>query len=176
MTRKEFTLSFPVVLLVVISNFYLLGLSYAMDVVKAAAGLYDQDKWVPLAQAAVNLAVSILLGRQIGLAGIFWGTLISTLIPLIAKPLIVYPRVFACSPLSYFLTMLYELASAAVLCGLSVFLCSLLPHTLTAFLRFLLSFAITVPTSLGCFFLFHWKSPHLPALLSRFRSLLSKRR
>lgn len=171
---EEFSLSLPVVLLVVVANFYLLGLTYVLDVVKSAAGLYDRDKWVPMAQAAVNLGISILLGLRIGLAGIFWGTLLSTLIPLFVKPVIIYRDVFEKSPLSYFLTLLYEIVTTAILCGASLGLGLLIPIE-GALPQLLVRFAVTGVVSVGLFFLFHFKSPHLPSLMGRVKKLLFRK-
>ncbi len=166
-------LSFPVVALVVISNFYLLGLTYALDVVKSAAGLYDQDKWVPLAQSAVNLAVSILLGMKIGLAGIFVGTLVSTFIPLLAKPWIIYKNVFETSPRTYFLNQLFEIGVAVILCLSCIFFCGLITFS-SPLLQLLFNLIVTAPISIGVFLIFHLRSPHLPSLLARAKSLIRR--
>ena len=166
-------LSFPVVVLVVISNFYLLGLTYALDVVKSAAGLYDQDKWVPLVQSVVNLGVSIFFGMKIGLGGIFLGTLVSTFIPLVAKPFIIYKNVFHSSPRAYFLNQLFEMIVAAALSLASILICGLvnLPSPL---LQLLFNLVVTAPVSLGVFLVFHLHSPHLPSLFARVRSLIRR--
>ena len=121
----RFLLDDGVVILVVAANFYLLGVSSSLDVVKSAAGLYDPDKWAPLAQAALNLVISVVLVQKIGLAGVFWGTLVSTFVPLIVKPVVLYRHLFAARPGAYFALFLYETALTAAAAALSVFLCGL---------------------------------------------------
>lgn len=169
----EYTLSAPVVFLVVVSNFYLLGITYIMDVVKSASGLYDQDKWVPLVQAGTNLFVSILLGMKIGLAGIFVGTFVSTLVPLVAKPVIVYPRVFGVKAKEYFTALFYQMAVTAAMCGASLLFSSLLP-TLSPFPLLICRFFVTMIATLAVFFAMNFRSPHLPALLGRVKSLFAR--
>lgn len=171
---ERFLLPRAVVILVVTANFYLLGQTYVLDVVKSAAGLYDRDKWVPLAQAALNLGVSIWLGKTIGLAGIFIGTLVSTLLPLIAKPVIVYRQVFDASPAVYFGKFFYEAAVAAALCAGSAGLCRLFPDALSLPARLAVNLFVSVIAGGGLFLLCHLKSRYLPALFRRFGSLLKK--
>ncbi len=171
---KDFLLSQPVVILVVLSNFYLLGLTYVMDVVKSAAGLYDQDKWVPLVQSAVNLGISILLGIRIGLCGIFIGTLVSTLIPLAVKPVIIYRNVFESPPKAYFFTLIYELFVTALMCTASRLACSLFSVENFA-LQLVINLVLTAVISVGIFLLLHFKSPHLPSLLTRVKHLIRRK-
>jgi len=166
----KFLLSFPVVILVVVANFYLLGLTYPLDVVKSAAGLYDQDKWVPLVQSAVNLAVSIGLGIPFGLAGIFWGTLLSTLVPLAVKPFIIYRNVFTVSCAPFFKSLCFEVTLTGATCLASLKICSLLPP-LSPLWRMIANLAVTAVTAPGIFLLFHLKSPHLPSLWKRIQHI-----
>ncbi len=169
---KEFCLSLFVVALIV-ANYYLLGMTYVLDVVKSAAGLYDKDKYVPLLQSAVNLAVSIVLGRILGLAGVFIGTLVSTLVPLIAKPVVVFPDVFCSSPLSYFKFFLSGSVVTLLMCLCPYGVLSLLPET--APLAALISgFLVTALMSMGIFMIFNLRSPYLPALFARVKNLLKR--
>ena len=170
---EAYLISMPVVALVVVANFYLLGLTYVMDVIKSAAGLYDRDKWVPLVQAGLNLLVSIVLGHRIGLAGIFVGTLISTLVPLIAKPIIVYKAVFEASAREYFLSLGYQLLVCAVLCGASMAVTGLVGFS-SPLIQLLFNLVATSVVAVGLFLLMNLRSPQLPALFRRVRSLLKK--
>lgn len=171
---EGFLMDFPVVVLVVVANFYLLGLTYPLDVVKSAAGIYDRDKWVPLVQAAVNLAVSILLGIRMGLAGIFWGTLVSTLIPLPFKPVILYREVFSARSARFFISLGYQALTAAVMCTVCIFACRPLA-ALSLPLQIGLSFVVTLILSVGLFLLMNLRSPHLPSLLGRVKSILKRK-
>jgi len=88
---------------VIIINFYLTGLRSCIIIFKNKAGIFDQDKYVPLIEAIINLVASIILVKYIGLAGIFIGTAISTIsIPLWNQPRLVYKEVFKTSVKEYF--------------------------------------------------------------------------
>ena len=57
---------------------------------KIASGLFEQDRYLPLIQGAVNLVVSILLVQRIGVAGVYVGTLVSGILANLIRPGIIY--------------------------------------------------------------------------------------
>lgn len=59
---------------------------------KDAYGLWWQDRWKPLAEAAVNLALSVLLARRFGILGVVLGTILSLLFVAIATETVVLSR------------------------------------------------------------------------------------
>ena len=106
---KEFLIS-QSILAVVILNYYLTGMRIPVNVVKTSAGLYNEDKFVPIMQSIVNLVVSIMLVQKLGLVGVFIGTLISSLIlPCWHRPYIIYKFVFKKSPKEYYKTYILYL-------------------------------------------------------------------
>ncbi len=89
----------------VMINYYLVGMRVTVGNIKMAAGLYSQDQWVPIIQSIVNLVVSIWGAIHLGLAGVFLGTVVSSLIlPCWYRPIIVYKYVFKRSSSTYFIT------------------------------------------------------------------------
>lgn len=89
--------------LVVLLNFYLKGMRSSVSIFKSKAGIFSQDRFVPLLEAAVNLGSSILLAKHFGLAGIFLGTTVSTLaFPFWTFPTLVYKNLFNKSVKEYF--------------------------------------------------------------------------
>jgi len=64
--------------LVLCLNFYLMGMRQAVLVFRDTMGLFWYDRYVALAEAAINLVVSVALGKFLGTVGIFLGTLVST--------------------------------------------------------------------------------------------------
>lgn len=93
----------PVVTLLILLNFYMLGQRATINTVKSAAGIWDADKYLPLIQAVVNLGLSIVLVLSMGLIGVFIGTLAQGLLATVVRPLIVYPRVFQAPAREYFI-------------------------------------------------------------------------
>lgn len=90
---EKFLLSTSAVIIIVI-NHYLTGMNNVPISIQTAAGLYEKDKYIPLIQSIINLVISIYLGMKLGLVGVFIGTAVSTLLPLIVKPYIIYKYVF----------------------------------------------------------------------------------
>ena len=87
----------------ILFNFYLTGLRGVVTIFKSKAGIFTNDKYMPLIESIINLGTSIVLVKYFGLAGIFIGTTISTIsIPLWMQPKLVYNKVFEKSVSDYF--------------------------------------------------------------------------
>jgi len=85
-------------------NFYLTGMRQASIVFRESLGLFRHDRYRPLAEAAINLVMSIFLGIHIGTAGVFWGTAISTITTsLWMEPHMLYKHCLKSSSVTYFL-------------------------------------------------------------------------
>ncbi|MFN7250062.1 MAG: lipopolysaccharide biosynthesis protein [Anaerobacillus sp.] len=98
----EFLMSHGI-LFVLMIIFYERGMRNAITTVKNTSGIFHEDRFAPLCQAAVNLIVSIVLVHHIGIIGVFIGTLVSALIvPFWVTPYFVYKKVFGLSLVSYF--------------------------------------------------------------------------
>ena len=63
----------------IVLNFYLTGMRQATLTFRSAYGVYWEDRFRPIAEAAINLAASIVLAIPLGITGIFLGTSISTI-------------------------------------------------------------------------------------------------
>lgn len=84
-----------IVLLVLVINFYIQGMRRSINTFKEAAGIYYEDRFIPLIEALVNIVVSVILVKIFGLAGVFIGTILSTLILfLYSYPKYVYSSLF----------------------------------------------------------------------------------
>ncbi len=83
-------------------DYYFKGERIVLSNFKTAAGVFEQDKYLPLVQGAVNLVISIVLVNQIGLIGIYIGTIISGLMANIIRPFIIYKACFEESIIKYF--------------------------------------------------------------------------
>lgn len=84
------------------TNYYLTGMRVPLANIKSAAGVFEQDKWAPIIQSIINLLISIVGVIKLGLPGIYIGTLISSLVPNIYRPIVVYKHIFKTSSMCYF--------------------------------------------------------------------------
>lgn len=83
-------------------EFYISSLRVISTSYTNASGLFVRDKARPLIEAAINLAVSIVLAKQLGIAGVFFGTAISSLLTVIwREPYLLYKYEFCTSSRNY---------------------------------------------------------------------------
>lgn len=169
---KNYVLSMDVVYLIVI-NFYLLGMTNILDMVKSSAGLYDKDKYIPFIQALLNIVISIVLAIKMGLVGVFIGTFISTLVPLIVKPIIIYKHIFKCSVKTYFRQLFKQLFILGICLVLSLVILEFI-----AVKNLVFDIAIRLVVSLGIsgivLFLFTFRSQEFSLVLNRFKKLIKR--
>ena len=82
------------VVLVLVVNLYINGMRRTYNLFKEAAGIYYQDRFVPIIESVVNIIVSIILANFIGLAGVFMGTIASNMVLFIFSfPKFVYKKI-----------------------------------------------------------------------------------
>lgn len=125
-------------LLIVLSN-YLLGKAQVYNNARIAKGDFNRDKWVALAQALVNLIVSVIGAYYLGLIGVFIGTIVSRLINIIFKPYLTYSFLFAKPCKEYYYSMLTQ-SFVIILSGLiTYYLVQFLFHEVSVY-----SFVISV--------------------------------
>ena len=91
-----------VVVTLMLIDFYLKGGRVVLVNFKIAAGIFEQDRYLSLAQGAVNLALSIVGIKYIGLAGVYVGTVISGVLANFIQPVIIYHDCFSMRAWSYF--------------------------------------------------------------------------
>ncbi len=82
------------VVFVLVVNFYLEGMRASVNTFKEAAGIFHEDRRIPVIEAFLNLAVSVALAKLLGIAGVFLGTIISTAVVYLYS----YPK-YVCKPL-----------------------------------------------------------------------------
>ena len=115
------------VLVISIANFYLTGLRSSVNIFKTKAGIFKEDKYVPLIESFINLSVSIILAKYLGLAGILIGTAISTIsLPLWVQPKLVYNKVFNMSVAEYFKKYCIYLILTIIVGAITTFTCNIL--------------------------------------------------
>lgn len=111
----------------ILINFYLTGLRTSVNIFKSKAGIFTNDKYVPLIESAINLGASIILVKYFGLTGIFIGTTISTVsIPLWVQSKLVYKYVFDKSVLEYFKKYFSYIILTIITGIITTFLCNIL--------------------------------------------------
>ncbi len=65
------------VVIIILFNFFVNGMRKITLIYRDSLGLYWYDRHKPIIESVINLAVSVILARTIGIAGVFIGTLVS---------------------------------------------------------------------------------------------------
>lgn len=108
---ESFLLSNEQVILIVLM-FLIPGLHHTCTIFRAACGLFWQTRYRTLATAILNVLISIILARLIGLSGIFLGTIISYLLTtFIVDPKVIYKYVFMKSVTEFYIWYLKSFLS-----------------------------------------------------------------
>lgn len=105
------------VLILLLFMFFERGMRNSIATVKTTSGIFHEDRFVPLGQAAISLLASFLLVKHMGITGIFLGSLISAVaLPFWTTPYLVYKKVFRRS-----IWLHYRLYAAYLIVGLCAF-------------------------------------------------------
>lgn len=119
----SYILSTDVVLAIAIS-FYISNSQSPIWMYREALGLFKEVKYTGLAAAIINLVLSIILGKIIGLAGILIATPISKLCTTsIFEPIIIFKKSFHMSTKKYFVTQIKYFCMMILALSISIFVC-----------------------------------------------------
>ncbi len=125
--RKDLLFSVPVVFLIVL-NFYATGMRQATLTFKDAFGLFWYDRYKAVIEAVINLITSIILTQRYGVAGVFIGTLISTItIDFWVEPLVLFKHGFHSPVKPFFIRYAYYAVLTAAVGFLTWYACSFVP-------------------------------------------------
>jgi O-antigen/teichoic acid export membrane protein len=103
------------IVLTILLNFYTTGMQNASTTFREATGLFNKGRYRPLVAAFINVAVSIILVNQIGIAGVIIGTIISRLATYFwFDPYVIYKEVFKKEVKYYFARYLKFLLTVIV--------------------------------------------------------------
>lgn len=104
---KEYILSMDIIipyLLVIYSD----GFAYIVYVYKNTEGLFNYCKFITLIKAFINLILSIILGKLMGIKGIFIATIISKLTTTVwYMPYLIYKKCYNKKPYKFYLKHMY---------------------------------------------------------------------
>lgn len=107
---SEYLLDFE--FLVVLSlNFFISGMKHTCATFKNAAGVFYEDRYVPILEVLLNIVFSIIFAKYMGLSGVVVGTAISSLaLFLYSYPIFVFKPLFGKSFSEYIKELLKYLA------------------------------------------------------------------
>ncbi len=112
------------VLAILVINFYMLGMRLSLGTFKDAAGIFYEDRYIPIMESIINIVASIILVYIYGMFGVFLGTFISSLLVVFySLPHYVFEKVFERKKREY-----YKLYFKYVLVALIGFFMTYIPY------------------------------------------------
>ncbi len=133
-------------------NFYMMGMRIPLNILKQAAGIYYEDRYVPLAHGVLNLVLSVPLAIVLGINGVFLGTVLSGLVSQTIKPYVFYQKCFPDRGMAgYWLRHLWYFAQLITVTAVTVWLARWVnPASQVAALAVHLGICVVVPLGLLC--------------------------
>lgn len=169
---KEFVFPMVTVAIIVINN-YLTGLRMPLITMKSAAGTYMEDAWIPFAFAAINLITSIILVKYMGVAGVFLGTIVGSLLTADwYRPVIIYRKVFEKPVWGYYKKYLLYVFLGFAYMAVAYWICSLI-HTKFALLTLILKGIIASVIPIGMNILLFYNTKEFIQIQSMIQRIIS---
>ena len=160
-------------LFLIVMNCFLLGHATLYNSARVAKGDFGKDKWISFIQAIVNLVVSIVTAKKMGLVGVYIGTIVSRLIVTVMRPYATYRFLFGKSALEYYCQLILY-GSVAILAGFVTYtLCSSFLQNVTIGNFVLAMVVVTVVPNLVFAVLFA-RSTEMKGMLHRVRRLMNR--
>ncbi len=142
-----------------------------------ACGLFWADKYKRVLEAVINLVVSFVLGRKIGIDGIFIGTLVCNITGFLIEVNVVFSNVFVRSPLRYLLKYCVRLLFTLTLSLTAYFVCSL--YDGNALISLVYSIIVSIVLCFMVYYLVYFRNKDFmitkKAVKSIIRSMMEKR-
>lgn len=160
---EQFLFSAPVVLLISI-NFFITGIRQIPLAFKESMGLLYQDRYKPIIESIINLIISILLAKPLGVSGIFIGTFVSMVsTSLWVEPYVLFHYGFQRSTRTFWLKNIRYILVGVISIALS-WLCTL-PFDLPVIALLVVRAIICLIVPNLVFALFSFKTPEFQRLL-----------
>lgn len=145
---KQYLFTENIVLILCI-NFFIDQTRRSVLTFKESMGLFWYDRYKALAEAVINLVISIILAMHFGVAGVFLGTLCSTVLTSVwVEPYIIYKHYFKKPVYKFFLRYACYLAVMAAVWTVTRFICHLWNGNVFFILIYRVFICISVPNIL----------------------------
>ena len=174
---KQYLFTKDIVLILCI-NFFISGTRRAMIIFKESMGLFWYDRYMGIAEAILNLVISLLLVNRLGIVGVFLGTFCSTVMTAMwAEPYILYKYRFHKSPVRFFLNYAWNLFAMAIVWWCTDWICDFVTGNVIVEMLLKLLICLVVPNVLLLFIYFRTPEyKQLQALvITMIKKIVSKR-
>ncbi|MDM0500697.1 sugar translocase [Clostridium perfringens] len=170
---KNFLFNSSIVVVLVL-NYYIYGMQSVVWTYRSTMGLFIYGKFRPVASAIINIIVSIILAKYIGVLGVLLGTTITRVVTNIwYDPLIIFKHGFKTSIISYYKVYIRYFINLIIMIIINGILFKILPVS-EGFLSFLLKSLICSIVIIVLIFLMNYKTKEFKYLLNIFNNIILK--
>lgn len=171
---KQYLFSREVVFILCV-NFFINGMRNAALIFRDSLGLFWHDRYKAIAEAVLNLIISIVLVKQLGVVGVFLGTLISMMLTSVwVEPYILYKHEFQMSCAGYFARYLAYVVVIGAAWTVTDFICKMIGGGPGTVLIGRTCISLAIPNLI--FLLVYCRTKEFLFLLEKLRLLLKKKR
>ena len=137
------------IVLILCINFCINGMRRAVLIFKESMGLFWYDRYKAVAEAVLNLVISVLLVTKFGVAGVFAGTFCSTVLTSVwVEPYVIYKYRLEKPVTEFFTKYAGYLGVMAVVWGITEYCCRFISGQVFLVLICRLGICLTVPNIL----------------------------
>ena len=137
------------IVLILCINFCINGMRRAVLIFKESMGLFWYDRYKAVAEAVLNLVISVLLVTKSGVAGVFAGTFCSTVLTSVwVEPYVIYKYRLEKPVTEFFAKYAGYLGVMAVVWGITEYFCRFISGQVFLVLICRLGICLTVPNIL----------------------------
>ena len=160
---------------VIVLMFLIPGLNHTCTIYRAACGLFWQTRYRTLITAVINIIVSVLLVRQLGLMGVFLGTIISYLLTtFLVDPSVIYKEVFKNSSKEFYLWYIKSFFIILLTGSIVKLLCSFI--IISGIIGFIIQMLVCVLVSNTIFYVLYKNDENLNYYKNIFKNMLINRK
>jgi hypothetical protein len=166
---------FPLETVMAISTLlYISGIKQSADMAKSASGIFVQDCFVPVAESALNVLFSFILGQKFGLSGVMIGGCLSILCaPFISQPYLLYKFVFKKPRILYYKKYLTYFILSFIYSSVSFLLIKNFTFGF-GFMQVLINFSICLTIPLICNTILFYETRQFRQVLGFIKKLMKK--
>ena len=155
-------------------SFYLQGLLSPINVMRESSGMFEKDQWVSIVACLSNLVTSVVFIKIYGLVGVFYGTIISTVVFMVFRVLIYFNNYADKKHIwPYYMTVIKNIAVCMVTVGATYAVYShFLASRFTGFFGLIINGVILLCVYLVMFVALSFRNPNFYAFMNRLRSFI----
>lgn len=110
---------------IIVFNFYLRSIRESTTIFREAAGLFEKYKNITVITAIINIVLSVIMGKYLGMTGVFMATAISVLVTYFwYEPYLLHKDYFNLPVFPYYRKLFKNISVTAIIGGITYTLCS----------------------------------------------------